>query len=71
MVIDAKKLLIIAIALLILWGSFCFLVVNYAEDLRQDPCSICAKRMGEDIYCSTILGGRIVYEKEGGIKEGE
>lgn len=50
---DNKKLIIIVIALLIIWGSLIYVGVNYAEELRNHPCQVCANKMGEEINCIT------------------
>lgn len=46
-----KKIIIVGIFLLILWGSFIWFAINYAGDLRTHPCSICAEKVGEDVVC--------------------
>ena len=70
---DYKKLIIIAIALLILWGSFLWFAINYSEDLRNHPCDICADKIGKDVTCyagqiSTIFEGtkerEMIWDKE-------
>lgn len=48
---EYKKLLVLGIILLILWASFLWFVVGYAEDLREHPCDMCADRMGEEVTC--------------------
>ena len=49
-----KKFLIAAIVILIIWGSLIYLIINYAHDLRTHPCSLCAKKIGEDFSCSVV-----------------
>ena len=43
----------IALILFLMWlGFMCFFFMK-AEEITKDPCSICSKRMGENIICYT------------------
>jgi hypothetical protein len=53
--IDRIKFLIFGIIMVIVWGSIFTLLYLKADEVTKDPCSICAKQMGENIYC-TISG---------------
>jgi len=46
-----KKILIMGIILLIIWMSFLIFLIKYKDKLQENPCEICAKRMGEDVKC--------------------
>jgi len=54
----------------ILFAMFCiFMLLFYlkAEEITNDPCSICAKQLGEDVTCSSGWGldrKQIIYEGE-------
>jgi len=44
---------IVVIVVVIMWTLTLFWLFQYGEELVQNPCSICAKEMGEDVMCST------------------
>jgi len=48
-----KKIILIGLILLIIWGSFFYLLLNYSHELRTHPCSLCAEKIGDDISCKT------------------
>lgn len=51
--IPKDRFIIIAIILVLMWlGVMGFLYLK-ADEVTKDPCSICAKRLGEDITCMT------------------
>lgn len=50
--VDKNKLFVVLIAMGIIWGSLLFYYVKYAEEISNDPCSICAARMNEDVFCT-------------------
>jgi len=31
---------------------FFWYIVTYGENLKKNPCSVCAKKIGEDVLCS-------------------
>jgi len=44
------------------------LVYSYAENLKNDPCMMCSKKMGENVVCSTMGASRI-YEPNGNVTD--
>lgn len=53
--IPKDRFIIIAIVLFLMWCGFMLFFYMKAEEVTKDPCSICAKRMGETVRC-TIEG---------------
>jgi hypothetical protein len=51
-----KKWIIMGIFLLIIWGSFLLFVWLKTDEITKDPCSVCAKRMGEVYSCYGVSG---------------
>lgn len=54
----------IGAVVLIVWIVLIIFFVRYGESVQKDPCSICAKRMGDNVVCrteNTILVSRIYY----------
>ena len=47
-----KQYLIMAICLMIMWISIIAVVYMKMEEVTKDPCSICARRMGEKVRCT-------------------
>lgn len=43
----------IALILVIIWLGFMLFFFLKAEEITKDPCSICAKRLGESVTCTT------------------
>ena len=62
-------LIVFGIIILMWFGLLVFYYLK-ADEVTKDPCSICAKYMGDDVSC-TLMGGRIpivrVYYKNGSI----
>jgi len=52
----------IALILLIMFLVFMLLLFLKANEISKDPCSICAEKMGENVYCSVGNLQRIYYE---------
>jgi len=55
----------IAILLFLMFLVFMLLIFMRGTEIANDPCSICAKKMGEDVTCSSGYGldqKVIVYE---------
>jgi len=46
-----KMFLIVAIIIVTIWGSLFYYMIQYGDDVKKDPCSVCAKRMGEKVTC--------------------
>ena len=51
--IPRDRFLIIAILLFLMWGGFMLFFYMKAEEITKNPCSICAKQIGENIKCTT------------------
>jgi hypothetical protein len=52
--IDMRKFIIAIIVILIMWSSVLFMVYKYGEDIKNDPCKVCAKRMGKNVQCTQL-----------------
>jgi len=50
--ISKERLLIIGTVIVIVWLSLLVFWYLKAEEVTKDPCSICAKRMGEKVTCT-------------------
>ena len=48
-----KRFYIILITLIIMWIVLIGFLYLKADEVTKDPCSVCAKRMGEEIICSS------------------
>jgi len=48
-----KEFTIVAIVMLIIWGSLLTFFWIKTDEITKDPCSICSERMGEDVVCTT------------------
>jgi len=46
----------IAILLLIIFLTFMSLIYFQGENIANDPCTICAKKMGDSVICTTMSG---------------
>lgn len=46
-----KMFWIAVILIMIIWGSLFFYIVKYGEDVKRDPCSVCAERIGDKVTC--------------------
>jgi len=46
-----ERLILLAIVLIIVWGSLLTFWYFKADEITRDPCSICAERMGEKVTC--------------------
>jgi len=45
--------IVVVLFLLIVWGTLGWFVIEYGEVLQQHPCSICARKIGGDVVCTT------------------
>lgn len=54
--------IITIIGLILIWGTFLWYLYSYGEEVRRDPCSVCAKRIGEDVTCTTSGISRVYYD---------
>jgi len=62
----------IAILLFLMFCVFMLLIFMRGTEIANDPCSICAKKLGEDVTCTSGYGidaKQIIYE--GGIQNNE
>lgn len=46
-----KDFWIVIAVLLIIWSISFFVIVYYAEEMRNHPCSICSKTIGKSVTC--------------------
>lgn len=63
---DYKKLLIAGIILLIIWLSFLWLIVSYGKELRNHPCNVCAKKIGQNVVCHSE-DSTLIFTQSGNI----
>lgn len=54
-------LIIVAVTMLIVWGSLLWFWVSYGEKVSRDPCSVCSEVRGENVICT--LGGFIPVKR--------
>ena len=55
-----KRFYIILITLIIMWLILIIFFYLKADEVTKDPCSICAKRLNENIICSLPSGAKII-----------
>lgn len=48
------RLILLFILLLIIWGSFFTLLALKTDELTKDPCTLCAKKLGENVMCWSL-----------------
>ncbi len=53
--IPKDRFIIIAICLMIIWSGCMLLLYFKAEEITNDPCTVCARRMGTEVNC--FIGG--------------
>lgn len=70
-----KKIQIMTMVLLFLmFITFMIVLNNYGKELRNDPCTFCAKRMKGDILCTISSAGGTVsrlFSYNGSITDSE
>jgi len=59
--INQNKFVVILIVMVLIWGSLLWYFITYAQAINVDPCSSCAKQMGDKVFCTT--GDTVVLEK--------
>jgi len=64
MKINTNKMLIAGVILLIIWLSFLWFLVNYGKELKNHPCNLCAKKIGDDVTCYN-LDQHLTFTPEG------
>lgn len=57
-----KRFYIIMITLILMWGVMIGFYYLKADEVTKDPCSVCAKKIQEDVTC-TIGSKGIVVER--------
>ena len=62
---------VVAIALLLIWGSLLWFFVEYAHEVKTDPCTVCSEKHGEQVFCSVIgmESHHRIYYPNGSIRE--
>ena len=57
--------------LLIMWAGFMLFFYLKADEITKDPCSICAKQMGSNVFCTTqsLLPVTRTYYPNGSISD--
>lgn len=48
-----NHILVVAVVMLIIWGSLLAFYWLKTDEIRKDPCTICAEVKGEDVICTT------------------
>jgi hypothetical protein len=51
--ISIKRLIIVGILILFVWGSLVVFLYFKYDEVTKDPCRICSERMGEKVICTT------------------
>jgi len=70
--VSDKRFWIIAALLMVIFAVFMAFLFIEAEAIKKNPCSICAEKMGEDVYCT--IGNSMeritrTFEVNGNIKD--
>jgi len=55
-----KRFIIIAIILILMWLGLMVFYYLKADEVTNSPCEVCAKKLGENVMCSTDSGGMII-----------
>lgn len=58
---NMKRLIVISIVMLIIWGSLLTFWYIKADEVSKDPCSICAKEQGKAVICSIGMNTKTFY----------
>ena len=64
--VDYKKFIVIIIIILLVWISFIAFLINYAKELKDHPCSMCAEKIGQDVICYS-QGNAMEFGENGSI----
>lgn len=51
--IPKDRFIIIAIVLFLMWLGFMIFFYLKADEITHSPCEVCAKKLGNDIFCTT------------------
>ncbi len=55
-----KRFYIILAFLFIMWLGIMVLFYLKSDEVTKDPCSVCAKKLNEDVICTAGSSGQIV-----------
>ena len=50
--IEKHKFTSTIVVMAVIWSSLLIYFIIYGQAIMQDPCSSCAKQMGEDVRCT-------------------
>jgi len=50
---EEHKFVTLSLVMLIIWSVTITFIYLKADEITKDPCSICAQKMGDKIYCQT------------------
>ena len=56
-----KKFWIVILIIVLIWVSLFWFMIKYAKYVRNDPCSVCAEKHGEQVFCA--LGGEKLFTR--------
>ncbi len=55
-----KRFYIIMVVLILMWAGVMVLFYLKADEVTKNPCSICAKKMDQNVICSIGNHGQII-----------
>jgi hypothetical protein len=55
--ISNRRFVIIAVILLLMWAWIMLFLYLKADEITKNPCSVCAKKMGETVKCTVMEPG--------------
>jgi len=58
--ITDNRFKIILLVFFIMWLGLMLLFYLKADEVTKDPCSVCAKQMGEEVICTIGGSGKII-----------
>ena len=50
---ERDRFILIAILLMVIFFTFMGIIIWQGEHISHDPCGVCAKRMGDEVICTT------------------
>ena len=57
-----KRFYVILFVLVIFWLGLMTLFYLKADEVTKNPCQVCSKRLGENVLCSSTIGGeRVIF----------
>lgn len=65
--IPIDRFYVIAVILIVMWLGLMLFFYLKADEVTKDPCSVCARRLGNDVICyaqgnSPVIAKRIYYQ---------